>query len=142
MNKYQELTSKHQKKVNEFPIIFAFSNFQLAKGMSELGVTDTSELVGVGGGGFIAKRDVERYTTLGEDIEKELQQHIIDDEDGTGFVYDMFYYELCNHEYNITYDVQDALNALNYTADDINKDEKLKRALTKAKEDCIENSVW
>ena len=49
-----------------------------------------------------------------------------------GFIYDMFLYELRNHEYQLTEDEGDALDALGLTWDDINTNPALKSGLEKA----------
>ena len=57
---------------------------------------------------------------------------IAEDETGEGFIHDMFYFELNNHEYSITYDTTDALEALGLTAEEIAADERLKKGLALA----------
>ena len=52
--------------------------------------------------------------------------------DSEGFIKDMFLYELANHEYCITYDLEDTLDALCLTVDEINSDKRLLRGLEKA----------
>ena len=37
-NKYDEIKEKHQQRVNNFPMIFAFSQEQLYEGMKKLGL--------------------------------------------------------------------------------------------------------
>jgi hypothetical protein len=44
----------------------------------------------------------------------------------------MFLYELANHEYCITYDLEDTLDALALTVDEINADPRLLHGLEKA----------
>ena len=61
--------------------------------------------------------------------DKELKKAIEDDLTGEGFIYDMFNYELSNHEYCVTYDVGDTLNALGFSIDDINNDKRLLHGL-------------
>jgi len=63
---------------------------------------------------------------------KEMAQAIDADEAGNGFVFDMFNYELTNHEYGYTHEVDDTLEALNLTAKGIKNNPKLFSGLQKA----------
>ena len=63
---------------------------------------------------------------------RELAAAIEEDETGEGFVYEMFLYELKNHEYGYTRDTKDTLEALGYTAEEVTGNPKLKRSLEKA----------
>ena len=132
MNRYDEYRERTQKRYNEFPQGFAFSTKQLEEQMQKLGVTDKSELVGIGHGGFIRKTDKQAYLNMVQEINKELETLIADDKDGSGFIFDMFYSELNNHEYSYTYDIEDTLNALGYTESDIQNDKRLANGLSKA----------
>lgn len=44
----------------------------------------------------------------------------------------MFLYELANHEYGYTGELEDTLDALGYTAEDINADKRLLHGLERA----------
>lgn len=48
------------------------------------------------------------------------------------YIYDMFFNELGNHEYNYTRDVSVTLAAVGLSMEDINKDKKLLYGLNKA----------
>ena len=52
----------------------------------------------------------------------------------------MFLYELANHEYCITYDLEDILDALCLTVDEINADKRLLRGLEKALSQYLKDS--
>ena len=56
-NKYDEIKEKHQQRVNNFPMMFAFSQEQLYDGMKKLGLksTDTDKIYDMGMGCFIKK---------------------------------------------------------------------------------------
>lgn len=142
MNKYMELKNKIQKEVDEFPIGFAFSNEQFEKMKEELGVKEDSELLSIGAGGFIRKTDREAFNELFNNKAKRIDEAIAEDKTGEGFIKDMFLYELANHEYCITYDLEDTLYALDLTYDEVMNDERLLRGLTLAKNEylgCPEN---
>ena len=51
----------------------------------------------------------------------------------------MFLSELANHEYCITYDLEDTLNALGFTIEEINADKRLLHGLKKAKQDYLKH---
>lgn len=131
-NRYEEYRERTQKRYNEFPQGFAFSNKQLEEQMRKLGVTDKSELISIGYGGFIRKIDKQAYLEMIRETNEEKNKLIADDSDGSGFIYDMFYYELNNHEYSYTYDISDTLDALGYTEEDIQNDKRLANGLSKA----------
>ena len=134
MNMYLELTKKHQKESNEFPFIFAFSNEKLIEGMAKLGLKEyeTNKLLSLGNGAFIRKSDKEKLNQMFNRHEEELKKAINEDLTGEGFIYQMFNYELANHEYCITYEIDDTLNALGLTMDEIRNDDKLLHGLKKA----------
>lgn len=64
--------------------------------------------------------------------EAELEAAIEEDKTGEGFIYEMFLYELENHEYGYTRDTEDTLAALGYTADEVLGTPRLKRGIEKA----------
>lgn len=131
MNKYKELTDRIQKEANDLPIGFAFSNDQFEKMMKEWGLTaeDTDKIYSIGGGGFIKKSDADLIHSTFDRHKQELAAAIAADPDGTGFIFDMFSYELRNHEYAYTGDAEDTLNSLGFTYDDIENDTRLKHGL-------------
>ena len=53
----------------------------------------------------------------------------------------MFIYELANHEYCITYDLEETLNALGLSVEEINADERLLHGLNKAIEDYLKTNT-
>lgn len=138
VNLYQELRDRHQQEVNNFPIFFAFSKKQFDGGMISLGLQESeiNEVIHLGGGDYIRKSDYDKWVKLGKKIEREMKEAIAADKDGTGFIYDMFYYELTNHEFCVTGDVDDTLHSLCLSIDEINKDARMKKALARACRDC------
>lgn len=138
-NLYKELKNKQQQEVNNFPMFFAFSREQFEEGIKELGLTkdDRDKIHSIGAGGFIKRSDSEAMNEMFSKHEKEIKEAIINDQTGEGFIYDMFKYELNNHEYGYTGIVSDAIAALGLTMKDINKNEKLLHGLTKACKDIM-----
>lgn len=143
-NMYEILKNRHQEEYNRFPISFAFGKEQFKEAMQKLGLTekDTDKIYPINGGGFIRISDLEDYKKLLYRQDKELQEAIAADKDGTGFIKDMFLYELKTHEYFYTYDLTDTLDSLNLKIEDIKKDSRLENGLRLAKEShisCFDN---
>ena len=130
MNKYTSLKSKHQKEVDAFPFGFAFNQKQFDEMMEKFGLTpdDTDKIYKIGGGGYIRKTDSEAMNEMFERHEAERKAAMQDDE----YLYEMFNYELANHEYCITYDLSDTLDALGLTMDEVNADPRMADALKRA----------
>jgi hypothetical protein len=132
--KYLKLKEKHQKEINDFPFGFAFSNEQFKDMMKKFGLKekDTDKIYSIGAGGYIRKTDSEAMHNMFKRHREEIENEIKNDKDGTGFIYEMFRYELSNHEYCVTYDIEPTLDALGLTLDEINKHQNLVMGLKKA----------
>jgi hypothetical protein len=133
-NTYLSLKEKHQKEYNEFPMAFAFSDRQFEEAMSKLGLTvnDTDKVYSIGLGGYIRKTDSKPLHEMTVRQSKEMKEAIEADTTGEGFIFDMFSYELANHEYGYTREVDSTLDALNFTLDEIMASDKLLNGLRKA----------
>lgn len=141
MNTYQEMKDRQQKEFDAFPLGAAFSNQQFKDMMEKWGLTvdDTDKICSIGGGCYIRKTDKEALRDLINRLNKEKQDAIAADPTGDSFIFDMFVYELANHEYCITYDLEDTLDALGLTAEQINADKRLSYALNKAIKHYLKN---
>ena len=133
-NNYVELKERQQQEVNSFPMFFAFSIEQYEQGMEKLNVTSQDELISIGHAGFIRRTDKEEFLNMMKRHDEEFKTAIKEDKDGTGFIYEMFNYELANHEYSYTYDYTTAIEALNLTMKQIKENENLWNGFRKAKE--------
>ena len=111
--KYRELKAKIQKEVNDFPMGFAFDEKQLQKELERLNTT-RDDVVSIGAGGFIRKTDKEAYNNLFININKQMEDAMLND----SFLKDAIIYELGNHEYCITYDPTATIEALSLNMDD------------------------
>ena len=133
-NQYQILKNKQHKEFNAFPIGAAFSEKQFDEMMAKWGLlpTDTNKILHIGGGCYIRKTDREAFHELVDRLDREKKEAIAADTTGDGIIKDMFLYELANHEYCITYDLEDTLDALALTVDEINADPRLLHGLEKA----------
>jgi hypothetical protein len=133
MNKYDALRAKQQKEIDAFPCMWAFNQRQFAEGMAQLGLkeTDTDKIYSLGNGGFIRKTDSEALAKMLNNHAEEMEKAIAEDKTGDGFIYDMFNYELANHEYSYTGDITDTLACLGLTLEKVNADERLLHGLKK-----------
>ena len=129
MNSYIELKNTIQKEINQFPIGFAFSKEQLEQTKRNWNISDNDELVSIGGGGFIRKTDRDAFTVLLSRSNAAIAEAIAADQDGTGFIKDMFLAELANHEYCYTGDLTDTLDAVGLSVDKIKADPALLNGL-------------
>lgn len=135
MIKYLELMKRHQKDISEFPFMFAFSKEQFAEGMVKLGLkeSDIDKIYYVKNCDcYIRKSDSEKMHQMFKRHSEEFKKAIEEDETGDNFIYEMFNYELANHEYSVSYDLIDTLKALGLTIEEINSNEKLLHGLTRA----------
>lgn len=143
MNIYTEMKNRHQKEVNELPVKFAFSNKQFEEMMTGWGLTteDTDKIYKLSGtGGFYRREDSQLIRDTFVRHEKEMADAIAADTDGTGYIYHMFLYELANHEYCITYDLEPTLDACGLTVEEVNTNPAMLAALKKAKRDYLKNA--
>ena len=141
MNKYREMKERHRKEISDFPMFFAFNDKQFAEGMKKLGLkpTDTKKIYRLGDtGGFYRKSDSEMLKSMFLRHTLELDEAIADDTTGEGFIFDMFFYELANHEYCITMDYEDTLGALGLTIDQIRDNNALAAGLKLATKKYLE----
>lgn len=134
MNAYEELKERHRKELNEFPLGFAFSKEQFKRMMEKWGLTenDTDKIYSIGAGGYVRRLDADAMHELIERHQHERKQAIENDVNGDGYIYQMFRSELANHEYGYTGDIEETLDAVGVTLDDLNKHENLRKGLAKA----------
>ena len=127
MMMYREFKEMKQREFNALPTMFAFSMKQLEEQLNKFGATK-DEIVNLGAGMFMRKKDVyllDSWEARTEAMEKELMKN--DD-----FVLDAFLYELRNHEYIITYDVDDTLEVFGLDRESVRNDKRLLSILNKA----------
>jgi hypothetical protein len=128
--KYQELKAKHQAEVGAFPLGFAFNQKQFEQMMAKWGLTpyDTDKIYYIGVGGYVRKSDVEAMHEMFARHEAEHKTAMQDDE----YLFSMFNYELANHEYGYTGELDDTLDALGLTIEEINTNPRMADALKRA----------
>ena len=132
--KYTELKEKQQKEVNQFPFGFAFDNKQFDEMMVKFNLqkTDLDKIYSLGAGTFIRKVDALAMEEMFKRHKEELLNEIEKDTSGNNFIYEMFAYELANHEFGLTYDFTDTLDALGLTIEQIDNNKNLKAGFEKA----------
>tara|TARA_R110002096_G_scaffold17975_1_gene61837 strand:- start:119 stop:511 length:393 start_codon:yes stop_codon:yes gene_type:complete len=114
---YSKLKDAQQATFNNFKgIIFAYSNKQLAEGLTKLNASK-SEITMCNTGMFVLKARESAMYTLLETSNKEMKKALKDET----FLQDALTYELCNHEYCITGNTRDALTALDLTSEEVPK---------------------
>ena len=127
---YSELKARQQEEINAFPMAFAFSDNQLKEALEKLNASK-SEVLSIGGGGIIRKSDKAGFSEL-------FQRHMSEQEaklDNDEYLYSMFLYELANHEYCITFDLDPTLSACGITPEQVENSEVIKAALKRARTD-------
>ena len=132
--KYLHLVNAQQQELNDFPIMWAFSDEQFAEGMQKLGLkeTDTDKIYFIGNGGFMKKKSLRAFELIMNRHEREREAAFKDDQ----FAYDAFLYEFANHEFCITYEFEPTLAALGLTEDDLRADNsRLYKIMIQAKND-------
>lgn len=120
--KYIDLKQQQQERVNNFEgLFFAFSDKQMSEGLARYGISEeeaTEKVSSLGMGGFILKEKRSEFYALLEQFEVELAALKQDHER----LLEALSYELANHEYCITGDLEPALMALDLQPDDVPKD--------------------
>ena len=140
MNAYAEMKARHQERVNALPVKFAFGMKQFREMMESWGLTenDTDKIYKLGGtGGFYRREDSQLIFGTFEENEIEKKAAIGNDLDGSGFIKDMFLYELANHEFCVTHDLEPTLDALGLSVDDVNADPALLNGLRLARKEYL-----
>ena len=136
METYKEMKERHQSEVNALPLAFAFSESQYKAKLAAWNITEeearAGAVVGIGAAGFIRSSDRDLVTKTFERIHDEERTAIDADTTGDGFIYQMFFYELSNHEFSYTGDVNETLDALQLTADEVNNSAALQHGLKRA----------
>ena len=135
MNAYKVLRDRQQEEFNSIPLGFAFGQKQFDELLARWEITADEaplKIAAIGAGGYIRKKDIPLLKEMSTRHREEMAAAIAGDKTGEGFIRDMFFYYLNNHEYCITYDTTDALEALGLTAAEVVADKRLQRGLTLA----------
>ncbi len=140
MNLYVELKKRQQKRVDDFLhkyAFFAFSEKQFKEGLQKLGTTEDKLTALAGLGGFILTEHLPEFKEILRQNAAEQQKAIEDTLTGGEFAYQMFLYELANHEYSYTGDYIETLDALGYSVEDVTSNPVLLDALDRARKQLL-----
>lgn len=137
MNQYRVMRSRHQSEINSLNLFWAFSQEQFNEAIAKLGLDpnnkqDMSRLRRIPGGGFALEEEAKRMVYVVREHQKEMDKAIADDKTGDGFIYDMFVYELFNHEYGYTGDSEDTLDSLGLSYEEVHANKALEHGFKKA----------
>lgn len=124
---YLQFKAEREKEISNFPMFFAFSEEQFKQGLLKLGAT-TKEIFSIGAGGYIRKSDGDKLFEMTNENDRRFKE-LMQEPD---FAFSAFLYELHNHEYTYTWEIEPALDALGLKFDEIKKDSILLNALVKA----------
>lgn len=132
---YTEWLKISHDKFNAFPIGFAFNDEQFEEQKKKLGVKDDSQLVSIGYGGFIRRADQKAFHEMNKSLKDRKERYLKNKQ----FVYEMFRYELANHEYVITFDIDDTLDACGITFEEYRANPMYMEQMENAKNDYLAN---
>lgn len=134
---YKTWKENSQKDFDKLPIYFAFGETQFQELLKRLNLKDTKEdlekLVSIGCGGIMRKCDLYLLKNHNETFSKEKLMYWM--KNNFKFAYSAFKYEMNNHEFYYTCDIEDTLNVLGITIEEIQKNGLLKLAYLRAKKD-------
>lgn len=135
---YEQMKTRHQKEIDVFPFGCAFNEWQYKVMMEGLGLdpeTDKDKIARVFSGTFVKKSDLGAFREMMNRHDAELKAAFTADKTGEGFIYDAIKYELANHEYYYSGDLDTVLAVLSISQSDVEQNENIKRALEKAELD-------
>lgn len=134
---YQELKAKHSKQITDFQgLFFAFSESQLNEGLLKIGAK-IEEICSIGAGGYILKSKRKDFDDMFKSFEAEIKEFRKSEKN----LVNAIIYELGNHEYSYTRDVQDTIEAMGLDVNDTFTANCLKKACKKYLKSCYENEM-
>ncbi|SHI61086.1 hypothetical protein SAMN02745671_01139 [Anaerovibrio lipolyticus DSM 3074] len=135
---YKQMKDRHRKEISEFPCFFAFTQKQFEKGMKELGVENKDELRGGFCGMVYRASDEDRLVAMLTGHAKEVKDGYKDDD----FLYSAFRYEMENHEFCITHEPEDTLDALGLSRSEVERSKRMVRIWNKAEKAYLDSVIW
>lgn len=137
-NSYLKVKNENQKMFNSFPLFFAFNQKQFKEGTATLKTKCPNDVLSVGHGCYILKKDEKNF----DDLINEMNLKMDDLLSTYQGAYDAFIYELGNHEYCITFDLTDTMDALGLSFKDVKSKDFLLKALEAATRDYLESAEY
>jgi len=105
---YSEFCKKKERIMSAFPgLFFAFGNEQMKAAIEKYKIGPDNKIVDVGYGGFVLRKNLSKYQKL-QELFCKWDKEFISTENGFK---NALKYELNNHEYCVTCDPTDALEA-------------------------------
>jgi hypothetical protein len=132
---YEEYLKVQEKEITDFPLFFAFNNEQFEEGAKKVGASPENKVVSIGAGGFIPKKNLAEFLDWSKNKNKRLKTLLKQKK----FFSSAVYYELNNHEYCITYDLEESLSPLGLDLE--NLEDWQKESLQKAKDAYLANVI-
>lgn len=135
MNKYRVFKNKLENDFTLFSennLFFAFSAEQVEKWLKKINTTE-DKIVPIWGGWYLKADKIEEYKNFLSNNDKQYSEFLADEEN----LFDAFKYELWNHEFIISYDFDDALDALWLSYNELTP--RQLEILKKAKDEYIAN---
>lgn len=134
---YEEMKKAHQDDYNAFPLGFAFNKVQFNEMMENWGLNPETDLNKISmlpqNIGYIRKADIPAFEEM---LEKHKQEKITFKEKQSN-IKAMLLNEMINHEYVISGDLAEVLEAVGYTMDDYAKSPTLQKAVNEARTDYL-----
>lgn len=141
MIKYSVYKKRQQDEFNKLPMKAAFGNEQFKEMMESYGLTtskaDIAKITSLGYGCFCLAKDAHLFSEYTEKKLKEDEEYFKVDEQ----LEDAFRYEFANYECGYTGNPYDALKALCFTKEELDKDERLHRIFIQAWHKYIEQDL-
>lgn len=130
---YADWKNSKEKIGNFEGLFFAFNHEQLKEGIAKVGATKENKITSIGAGGYILTSRLKAFEELVDSSDKKLKT-LMNDFD---FAVSAFRYELANHEYCITGEIEEAVCSLGYTVEEILNSKHLSEALLEARKQYI-----
>ncbi len=137
-----EMEKAHQKEINEFPLVFAFSNQQFEEGIKEEwgldanNKEDLKKIISIGYGGYVLEADAKRYIEMLKRHAKEKKEFNADFKN----LVEQIKYEMYNHEYTyVPYEVEEEIRDALYIYQD---HPRFEEAWKKAKKEVLKKAGY
>ena len=128
---YLELKRKHQDELSKFPLFFAFNESQFEDGMNKLGLkpSETDKINRINACCYCKKSDSKSYKNMYKRFALEKWEALKDD----NYVLEMFQCEMKNHEYDLTHDDKEVIEACGLDMFEMNSSQRLRLLYIQAK---------
>ena len=136
MNSYKLFKDENKKDLDKFIGLhgfFAFNNKQFDEGKAKISIIENTDLLSIKMGGYIKKDKKDEFHTVLKTMKENEDKILSDDE----MLYQAFMYELSNHEYCITYDIEDTLDALGISEEKFLSDQRMIDIFQKARKEYL-----